>query len=421
MKKTTDSSRSTIKNVSFIGLSNVFSIISSLLGSFIVARYLSPADFGSVKAFFILNSYFAVSHMGIFDGMSRQIPLYLGKGDKSKAMDYASTGYAFILFGSLIFGSVYIVFSGYHLIVSQDTFRAFGWFMAGLLYFFTQITGCLGVTYRTTSDFAKIAIINSVANVFSLIGIGFVIYFSSVGLLIRNAVTATVSTVLYNKYRPLKAPIHFKKEYFKELIKIGLPLYISGYLGTSFWVAFDATLAVKFLSSDEFGVYSFLLVIYLALNTFAMSVKQIYVPKITYNYGSGMNIRSSMASLKKPIFYLLTATLAVCIVNVYLSPFLIELILPKYIAAIPFVGFLGIHLLIEPFQLYNTVLFAANKWKINIYTILAGLIVYFVAVFVLKSYFHGILAFIIANAVGRLVQLLLAILYLSRIRDEEAQ
>ena len=81
-------------------IGNVLTMISGLL----VARWMLPEELGYFNSFSILTSYIILVQLGIPSGLSRELPFYMGKGQRKDVEELAATAQFFGSFiGVLVF------------------------------------------------------------------------------------------------------------------------------------------------------------------------------------------------------------------------------------------------------------------------------------------------------------------------------
>ncbi len=71
--------------------------LSTLVRGFVVARILGPTEYGKWIALLVIYELGAYVHLGILNGMDREIPFHLGKGEKEKAWNYRDSGFTAVL------------------------------------------------------------------------------------------------------------------------------------------------------------------------------------------------------------------------------------------------------------------------------------------------------------------------------------
>jgi len=126
------------------------------LSGLVQARWLAPEILGEFRRFGILPSYLNIGLVIVHDGLSRQFPYLLGKGDKERALKVAGCAKWWYLMLCWVFS---LFFAGLSLrsVIKGDYRAAVGW-GAQIPWIWANIYGLyLGVMYRTSSEFKRLA------------------------------------------------------------------------------------------------------------------------------------------------------------------------------------------------------------------------------------------------------------------------
>ncbi len=78
--------------------SQYVSRLSAIVRSFVVATILGPSEYGSWLALLLIYDLGTYAHFGILNGMDREIPFHLGRGDEETAWRYRDSGYTAVVF-----------------------------------------------------------------------------------------------------------------------------------------------------------------------------------------------------------------------------------------------------------------------------------------------------------------------------------
>ncbi len=134
-------------------------IVSTLLSAFsglIIGRLVDPATLGLFNGIGLILPYAALLGLGVSSGLSRELPYFVGKGDRHRAEELAAVTQAWTLMvGGVVFTALLGV-AGWHL-AQGNLLEAAGWFSNAIIAFLLFYTDYLQVTYRTARDFAKLA------------------------------------------------------------------------------------------------------------------------------------------------------------------------------------------------------------------------------------------------------------------------
>ena len=81
------------------------------IGGLIQARWIGPEVLGEFAKYGILTVYFNIGLIFVNEGLSRQFPYLLGKGDRDAALKVAATAKWWYLLSCLVFSLVFAVLS----------------------------------------------------------------------------------------------------------------------------------------------------------------------------------------------------------------------------------------------------------------------------------------------------------------------
>ena len=184
--------------------SQVISNLLRILAGFLVVRVLDPEVYGVYSGIGIYLGYFALGHIGIINGLGREFPYQLGKGNDIYGRQLANSTFAVTTLIGSISALTFLGLSVYHFIDNNNligiTFLAYV-LIAGLNLFNTQF---LPILYRTSSDFNKLARLNIIYGFWNLLSVILVWQWNFTGLLIRGIILALIQFYLLFKSKPYR-------------------------------------------------------------------------------------------------------------------------------------------------------------------------------------------------------------------------
>ena len=87
---------------------------ATMLSNLVIIRWLEPEETGVWQTLVLAQSYMAFTQLGFFNGLNREFPFWMGRGDDEKAHRMAATTLTQSLFCAcfslLIFGGALIYF-----------------------------------------------------------------------------------------------------------------------------------------------------------------------------------------------------------------------------------------------------------------------------------------------------------------------
>jgi len=332
------------------------------LGGLIQARWIAPEVFGEFRKFGILTTYLNIGLVVVHDGLSRQFPYLLGQGNKIAALHVAATAKWWYLLLSWFFSSI---FAGLSLTSAmQGDYRsAVGW-GAQIPIIWAAIYGAyLGVMYRTSFDFKRLAYNNVITSVLGFGALALVKVWGYWGLAARVILGSTVGLHLGRRYVPVKVRAALDGKDLVALARISLPLSIPGYIGTSCLSASLSFIVLHYCGQSGLGVYGMALAFQAMALTLTAAVRQMFITKLTHKFGETGDVSACLKYAKLPTLLSVAAAsglaLALCLA---VGPF-ICLILPKYVAAIPVIRILALELPLSAASLPLLILQAALWYK----------------------------------------------------------
>jgi len=380
--------------------SNITSSVLAAIGGLLVARFLGPAETGSFRVFAIPLTYLIFLHMGTCDGLSRQIPYYMGKGMPEEVDRLASAGGAFNLLLSAVVSCGFVCCAVYSL-ANHDLYGVFAWL--------SQAAFCWGVfygryltsTYRTLNHFVTLARIEIVQ---SLLTFGMVFILPSLrfyGLCLRYALPSVLAVLLYQKHRPLKIIYRFDIKALKDLIKIGLPFSFWGNLETSIWLATESTLVLSLSGISALGLFSVAAVIRGAANTLPMSIWQVLTPRVIANLARDGSVRKANARIVLATAGLTGFMVMLACTGSFLLAIFVPYFIPKYVAGIGVMKICLWFSVVQAAFLPMNTLFATGRPWLYGRSVIAGIIVFPLATYLLYHALGGLLAVAAGSLLGR--------------------
>lgn len=412
-------SAGTIRSILALLSSNLFSSVLAAIGGLLVARFIGPEINGSFRVYTIPLTYLMFFQLGTFDGLGRQIPFYIGKGLPEKIDGLAATGGAFIICISIACSLGFVVcavYSAFH----HDLYGVFGWLSQVLCCWGIFYGGFLTSTYRTLHHFVTLARIQMTQTiltfglVFSLPFLGFY------GLSARSAFPQLLAVWLYHRNRPLKVRYRFDIPALKELIGIGLPFNVWGSLYTSFWAASENALVLSLGGVTSLGLFAVATVIGGAVNSLTMAVWQVLAPRIITAYARDGSMRNVNAWMLWVTSGLTGFMILLAITGSFLLDLLVPHFIPKYVAGIAAMKVCLWFPVVQAALLPINALFATGRHWLYGRNVIAGLIVFPIATYLLLPTMGGLLAVVMGSLLGRIARAVVVYLDLASLTRSEA-
>lgn len=241
--------KKTVKGASWSLIDNIANTGVSFLVGIILARILTPAEFGILG---MITIFIAVSNSIIDSGFSNAL---IRKTD-AKPIDYNTVFYFNLVIGIIFYFILYVSSPAISRFFNEPQLISVTRVMGSIL-----IINALGIIQRTLLvkkvDFktqTKVSIIASVTS--GIIGIGMALAgfgaWSLVGQQVSRQLLNTTFLWVYSKWRPI---IEFSTNSFKELFCFGSRLLVSGLIETIYRNIYYIIIG-RFYSATQLGQYT---------------------------------------------------------------------------------------------------------------------------------------------------------------------
>lgn len=391
-------------------VANIIRIISGLL----TTKFVDPLTLGTFNSVGLVNGYLPIAQLGIMNGLNRDLPYYFGKGERNKALEIASVAKFWMLtLGTLSFLGMN-VFSLINLI-KGDYGLALCWFSyASAAFFIFFGNNYLRILFRTGTDFINLSRANinrSIAGMFLVIPVYFLKF---IGLGIRNIFIAFTEFIFLWIYKPFDIKAKFNYKIFKELLTTGFPIHLVGQV-SSLWEVLQGTLILILGGKEALGLFAIAIMVNASMSIIPQSVSQVLYPRLAFEFGKGKNVKAMVKITIKPLLVINAVFIPFIIILWFSLPMLINVFLPKYHSGIEAAQWILILNLVTSWGAINNIFNVVKKQKDYFYSIISGITVYTLIVFIsLKIFGFSLVIFPVSMVIGRLVVLMINIISIKR-------
>jgi O-antigen/teichoic acid export membrane protein len=412
-------SRQIIRSIIALLSGNIASAVLTAIGGVLVARFLGPEETGLFRAFIIPFTYLMFLHLGTWDGLWRQIPYYVGKDMPDQIDRLASAAGAFNLFVSAVVSCGFICCAVYSL-THHDFYGVFGWLSQAICCWGYFYGGYLNATYRTLNHFVAVAKIQVVQTILTFGMVFLLPFLKFYGLCARAAFPPFLAALLFHRERPLKIKYSFDTNALRELIKIGLPFCFWGSLYTCFWTATEGALVLSLSGVSALGLFAVAAVMGSAVNSLPMAIWQVMTPRVVTNLARDGSVHKANARIVWVTAGLVAFMILCACAGSFLLDIFVPYFIPKYIAGIPVMKIcLWFPVVQAAFLPINTLFATGRPWLFG-RSVIAGIIVFPLATYLLLPSLGGLLAVAVGSLLGRTARTLAAYLDLIALTRREA-
>lgn len=304
------------KNIFKVFSVNFFSMISSVLISFLVPMILSVEDYSYVKTYTFYISYITFFSLGFVDGM------YIKYGGK----DYKEIDKSILKMEHDVFIVLQIIFTIFILILAIKN-KSVILFLMAISIIPINVVGFYNMFYQATGQFNKYSINSYMYILINLIlNILLVIIFNNKNYIFYCLTTLIANIVLfifleikfYFNYRKIK---YNKKENVFNNIKVGFFILL-GNLSVMMFYAIDRWFIKIFYTVNDFAYYSFAISMLNIVNLLIGAISVTF-----YNYLAKEKNMEKLKELKK--YFLILGSIAslsyfvlAAVVNIFMIKYL---------------------------------------------------------------------------------------------------
>ena len=113
---------------------NLIASALHMLGGFLVVRLVDPTVLGQFQGIILILSYLPILQLGILNGLTRELPFYIGKGNRQRVEELAASAQAWALFIGVFSTVALLGIALWHAFQGNLQFTV-GWGIVALLSF----------------------------------------------------------------------------------------------------------------------------------------------------------------------------------------------------------------------------------------------------------------------------------------------
>jgi O-antigen/teichoic acid export membrane protein len=346
----------------FFAGSSVLTSMSQLVAGFVVIKWITPEELGLWQSVRLAQVYAFILLLGINNGLGRELPFFLGKGEDSFANRLAGTAFFCVTLANILVlacGLVCaIVFAqhGAHLVcaIAAITIQI-------MLAFYQQI---FQLTFRSTDSFKKLANIQVTEAILSMVTVPLVYFFGYYGMLGRAVLIAGLICSLMYVYRPMRVKIRMDWRALKLLLKTGLPIFGLDYVKNS-CATLDRVVLLDIGGVKSVGIYALAGIVTQTLGALPGALGSYTYPRMSYKYGQNGNGPELWRFCIKFVLVSVGFTAVAGICAWLVLPYFVHSFAPKYLE-----GLRAAQIVLIGGVVGGTVIIADALWSMKIWRLM---------------------------------------------------
>jgi O-antigen/teichoic acid export membrane protein len=396
---------------------NLIAMAMRMVGGVLLGRLVAPSTLGLFAGIGLALGYAANAQLGILNGLNREMPFFMGKGDIERARGLASAAQAWAL---AVAAAAFAGLTGVAIwqLAQGEAWKAAGWFTNAILAVFLFYGTCyLQMTFRSTSDFVRLARVNVIEGAAALVGLVLVAFMNFYGLCLRVVLAGAASTVMLHRWRPVRIGPRWNWAHLKHLLVIGAPIFAVGQIYGLWTGVINSTLVLKFTGTHGMGLFAMVLVAISALEVVPAAVGQVLYPRMAQEYGAGCSKRHLVKITIKPMVATWVGLSIAVVAGWFAAEPLVRLVIPQYVDAVPAMQWALLLPWVNSFQPLNSVFNVVRRQDLYLAALALGIAAYAGGLLLLTRDTVELTAFPQAMLAGRVVFLAvsyLLILYMQR-------
>ena len=291
---------------------------------------MEPSELGVLNNCALIPAYLSFAHLGVFTGLSRQLPLLLGQGEKesARALEMASSALAWLQ-GSVLAGGVLSLAVGLWLVGSSG-FRSAAMAATAATVLQTVVSSHVDVALRGKGDFKRLSLILWLTHAVNLGTLLFILKYGAWGAVVRLIISGLVGVLVRIVLGGIR--IHWRPNWnsWVGLAKVGFPLMVSGALFNLLAVS-DRSVVAMLMSDDAAGHFALAGMLLQGFQVVPQSLSMTLFPKMARAYGEHGDVgRLRPFITRNLVFNILTIIPLAWVVHLFVEP-IVTSYFPAYV------------------------------------------------------------------------------------------
>ncbi|MGC4073530.1 MAG: lipopolysaccharide biosynthesis protein [Nibricoccus sp.] len=298
---------------------SVLASIVAIIGNVVAACYLTPEEMGVMQTLSLIPVYTAFLHLGVFNGLSRNTAIHLGRSEQSRVQSLVDSSWRLVRLLSGVLLVLCVVFSFALYLAKGWTLYTWGMLFIVVTVVCEPASTHLEVVYLSTKSFARLGIRILWQNAATLLVSLLPVFAGVAGFIIGRAVTSIVRLAVRWGGVPVKVRGPGSLAEMKTLAIVGMPLLVTGTIYSFLGVA-DRSVVASFLSPREVGNYTLASLVILGTQFLPLCLGALMYPRVASEYGR----TNSSRALRRHFWVLLGLNVLLLVPISLLAFFLIE-------------------------------------------------------------------------------------------------
>jgi O-antigen/teichoic acid export membrane protein len=317
----------------FVGFGgSTFLLQASRVGSgLIVAAMLGPVTWGTWYVLNLVIAYGSLTHLGALNGMNREVPSALGRGDEASATAVRRNALGLTLVGT---GTASILLLAYAATAPSVVGVADMTLMLILLWA-TQAYSFVSTSLKSTTHFNALSKLQAMSSaLYPLLTIVGAAVYGLPGFIVGQVLVFAAVCLIAWRGSSVEFSARFDLRHVRSLVRIGFPIMLVG-LVYALFTTVDRWVVMAFLGTEALGHYSLAIMAFGAVGLLPQVVAQQYYPRVAHAWAAhGDTGELRLLATRIRNMTLLTSVPVTAILVLVLPPAVLAF-LPAYSPGVP--------------------------------------------------------------------------------------
>jgi O-antigen/teichoic acid export membrane protein len=323
----TEQKQGILPSIFSFGSASLFSQICYFGQGLLVIRFVEPKIMGLWTELQLIQTYGMQTHLGLLNGMNRQLPYHAGRGEWDRVENIERAGRAGMSLLALLLGLLLVACTAAFTQVSWGV--RIGIMAVGLSTILGLNTEYYLALFRARHQFGRAGACRACSSLLLLAGLPLVYYQTFYGLCWRSLLGALLTAGMCLLLAGRRFAVHIDWQEIRSLVLTGLPIMAVSY-GIVLLQSMDRIIIMTFLDREHLGQYALCTAVGGAIAIIPDAVGQVIYPRMVELYGRQGISRSliRMSAVTSAISFLFAAIAGAAIL--LFLPWLLRTYVPKY-------------------------------------------------------------------------------------------
>jgi O-antigen/teichoic acid export membrane protein len=318
------------RDVLKLSIASALAGVGNFASAYFGARFLGPIVWGIWQGTRLVLEYGANLHLGVQNGMHREIPILRGKGEQGGQHQIAETAFGFTSIIAALSGIMVLVAAN---VIPMGTEARLCLQSLSVMLPLQLFHSYFGYLLRAYNLFDVVARGEFLAGITSLLTIPLVMFLGLIGFLTGQVVRLLTVTVYYGIAGWCFVGWGWNSKILLKLLGIGFPIMLMALVSVIF-STIDRMLVLTFLDTESLGYYSLGVLTFTPLLLIFTASNSVMYPRFAERYGALGDTRFLQRYISVPLVSLACVLSVVVGIIWIVLPVVTYLLLPNYVAGL---------------------------------------------------------------------------------------